>query len=371
MSKLVQFDNSSLDSIIVEVALTTDVVAVGSAVEVTVDNNDNFSTDDYVIIGEIGSPQANIAQVASVSGSNTIVLDVVSFPRGTDVKIHKLPYNQIRLSHSDTESGVKSSESTVDIDVNDHYTSFLSTRTSGFFFFSLYNETTTDQTSYTHPITASGIEKENRMSIYNGIKGRYGGEIADDVIFDIIDTAEHEIMGLRRWAFSEGSAEFTTTVGQSSYDIVNDIGITDLKTIIGIDHDGDEMGGVDMKTIRTLARDGLGSGEPRRFALWGGKLYLSSIPAEEKTIDIYYYKASVGFTNDTLVSFPQAIIYRVLEELWATEDRTKSAYYSQKLALQIKIMKKEDQKYSGSFGKITYGSRSKTYNPLDDISISV
>ena len=171
MAKLIEFENSSIKSIITEIALIKEPVSAGTTKTITLDNNDDFSADDYVIIGEIGNAQTEIAQITSVSNSNDIVVNELSFPRNTDIKVQKMPYNQIKLYYAGSESGAKTQLDVKDMDVNDQYTSFTSDEASGYFFFSLFNSTTSKESKYTHPINAGGLESNTRMSIYNLIKG--------------------------------------------------------------------------------------------------------------------------------------------------------------------------------------------------------
>lgn len=371
MAKLIEFDNSSLESIITEVALTKTPVNTGSDVNITLDNNDNFSDSDYVIIGEIGNAQTEVSQINSaVSGATDIQVDTVSFARNTDVKVQKLPYNKVNLYHATSENGTKTLQSTLNIDVNDQYTSFTNDNTSGYFFFSLYNEETTKETQYTHPINVSGIETESRMSIYNLIKGLYKGDVEDDLVYSLIDIAEHEVIGERRWKWTEKIVEFDTIAGQQDYDIET-LGITDFGSLFAIEYDGYPLNIISIDTHRRINWGSIASSNPNSVAIWDNTLSFSYTPSEAKTVKMYYYCTSVGFTDTTIVSFPQAIAFRVLQDLWAGEDTTRSRQYEKRYEQLLRVMRKEDIKQTSVFGRLTFGGKQRQYNQLDDVTIDI
>jgi hypothetical protein len=369
MAKLIEFENKSIDSIITEIALIKEPVTSGSNKTITLDNNDSFSADDYVIIGEIGNPQTEIAQITSTSGSTNITVNELSFARNTEIKVQKMPYNQIKLYHADTESGSKTLLSTKDMDVNDMYTSFTSTETSGYFFFSLYNSTTSTESKYTHPINAGGLESNTRMSIYNLIKGLYKGDSDDDLIYSLIDIAEHEIAGERRWKWTEKKAEFTTTIDKQEYDLVSDLNITDFKAIFAIEYEDYPIHLINIDTSRRLQWITTTSTIPNSVAMWDETLIFSHKPSEEKTVTIYYYCTTDGFTDTTSVSFPQAIAFRVLQDLWAGEDQQRSRYYEKRYQELLRIMKREDTKQTGVFGRLSIGNKQKQYDRFTYVNI--
>src|SRR5690606_2596035 len=73
------------------------------ATELTVSNNDRFAADQKILIGAMGTEEAEIAQVDSVSGHNTIVLTSgTDFSHGADTPIYVLRFDKVRFYRSTT-----------------------------------------------------------------------------------------------------------------------------------------------------------------------------------------------------------------------------------------------------------------------------
>ena len=107
------------------------------------------------------------------------------------------------------------------------------------------------------------------------------------------------------------------------------------------------------------------------MAIWQDKLKFTYTPDEIKEVTLYYYITSIGITDKTPTTFPQAIAFRVLQDLFAGEDMTRSRYYEQRYNNLLRIMKREDEKQSGVFSRLTMGSKQRQFNRLDDITIEV
>ena len=76
------------------------------------------------------------------------------------------------------------------------------------------------------------------------------------------------------------------------------------------------------------------------------------IPPEVKVIKLYYYKNSIGFadeTTETSIKLPQAISFRILQDLWATADQRKAQYFEHRYLQTIQAMKIDDLKQVSKF----------------------
>ncbi len=83
--------------------LTADVSA-GDTVSLTVENNQGFAADDYVVFN-YGEEKAEVAQISSVSGSTTIVVDSIDFDHDSGIEIRVTPYNKVKLYSASEEDG--------------------------------------------------------------------------------------------------------------------------------------------------------------------------------------------------------------------------------------------------------------------------
>ena len=84
--------------------LTADATA-GSAVALSVENNQGFSADDLVIIQTEGREKCEKENVSSVTDNDTITVATLKFDHLENEEIRKTPYDQVILYSCATESG--------------------------------------------------------------------------------------------------------------------------------------------------------------------------------------------------------------------------------------------------------------------------
>jgi phage gp36-like protein len=147
--------------------------SAGSSVALTVDNNDNFSANDYVVIGQEGSEKAELQQVSSVAGNGTITVGTLKFDHLAGTPITKYRYNQRKFYGATSKTGtyteLTSDGSPVDIQVDDPQGTILEyTGAEGFTHFkaTYYNETTDDETDEDDADPTEADESLRYTSIY-------------------------------------------------------------------------------------------------------------------------------------------------------------------------------------------------------------
>lgn len=119
--------------------------------EIKVLNNDGFTADDYVIIESIGSEQAELRQVATVTGGETIVLtSPLSHSHGTDAVVSIISYNQVEFSRKTSSSGAYTVLATVDVQPDGLFTNYEDRggQLSYFYRFRFVNSTVGQYTDY-------------------------------------------------------------------------------------------------------------------------------------------------------------------------------------------------------------------------------
>ncbi len=181
--------------------LTSDVLA-GSNVSVPVANSAGFSANDYLVIGYEGSQQAELVQVASVSGEN-LVLGLLKLPHDKDEPIVQYRYNKRKFYGSLTSGGsyveLIGDSSPVTIAVNDPQGTVLEyTGGEGYLYFksTYYNSQTSEESSILDSDEVLGDESVRYCSIYS-IKKQAGltnnPYITDGIIETYRRRAENEI----------------------------------------------------------------------------------------------------------------------------------------------------------------------------------
>lgn len=180
--------------------------ASSSDIILTVDNNDGFSEDDYVVIGRLGNDQTELKQIGSVSDSDGITLkNGLNFTHDKNTVLTKTTYDQRKFYRASSKDGTYShlSEegSPVDLEVdNPRGTSFEDTTgtTTSWYKATYYNSTTSTETDLSNAIAGQAGEADHYTSIYK-VKDQAGfgtnQYISDSVISDYRREAESEIDG--------------------------------------------------------------------------------------------------------------------------------------------------------------------------------
>ena len=84
--------------------LTADASA-GSNVILSVDNNQGFSVDDLIIIKKAGREKSEKEKVTTITDSDKITVETLRMNHLEDEEIRKVPYDQVKLTYCDTETG--------------------------------------------------------------------------------------------------------------------------------------------------------------------------------------------------------------------------------------------------------------------------
>jgi len=374
--KLLQFNNKSIVSIITETAIIKSSVTAGSTKTLIVNDNNGFSGNDFILIGEIGSAKSEIAQIgATVTLGSELTVNSLVYPHSTGTPIYKIPYDKINFYYAETVSGDKTLLSTVNIDTDDEYTTYQdSVNSFGYLFFTMVNSFSSEESGYSDAFNYDDVSSGNRTKIRDFVTNvNNWGKPLDDVIFNnLCDIAEAEIFSIKRWRFREKNTTFNTVIGQQAYTL-SSIGASDLGQLIYATYDGNPIIPADIKTHKNINWNVLTSGIPNRVWEWDKSLYFTPIPSEIKEVSLYYYRNSSGFSDETTptdVQLPMAIAFRVLQDLWATVDMNKSQYFERRYLQSIQVMKANDIKQVSKFGTLSdnridkYSINSQIDNPV-------
>jgi len=379
MAKIVSFSNQSLLDKTTEDALINSPVVAGSSKTIVLNDNSDFADDDYVLVGNIGDPKSEISQInATVVAGTDIQVDALTFPHNRGVKIWKIPYNQVKLYHATTLTGDKTIiGSAHDLDPDNEFTDITeTTKTAGYYFFQLYNSATEAASGYSPAIPYAGVPSTTRTKIRDLVKSFYSKPIETEIFNTLADNAEQEIFARRRWRFREATATFKSVEDQQAYDIIDDAEITDFGQLAFATYDDEFLYPIKLKQHKALNIGTITANNPRCIFEWAGSFYLTSTPdADDKEVEIMYYKNAGGFDDDgteTPVKLPQAIAYRILEDLWAMEDTGKAGYFSGKFNTIMKLMEIDDKKQVSRFSSLTDSRLDNVINdPIENSNISV
>lgn len=354
--KILSVKNESILDLVTVNAILKIPVAAGSSVSMTLDDNTGLSDNDYILVGEIGKGKTEIAQIgATVTRGVTIVVDTLVFSHNAGTPIRKIPYNQVKFYRAATLAGEKSAlGSAVAIDVEKEFTSYEdSTNTTGYGFFTFYNSTTAAESGYSAGFDYAELSAGTREKIREFVTSPHNwNKKLDEATFTALcDFAESEIFAIKRWRFREKTVSFSSVASQQAYTL-SEAGATDLGQLMYATYDGDPVFPVSLRVHKRLNWNSIQEGTPRTVCEFDGSLYFTPIPPEVKTIVLYYYKNSIGFTNETTeteIKLPQAVAFRILQDLWATADMKKSQYFERRYMQTISAMKLDDMKQVSKF----------------------
>ncbi len=149
--------------------VTSKVIASDSPVILSVENNEGFAKDDYVIVKREGEEQAHICLIDSVSGTKTIVLHDLKHDLNVGDEITKIAFNKRRLYGSATKDGTYTFIEEKDIAVNNPQGTYFIYEGNDYTWFkaTYFNEKTLTETSLDDAIPTQAGEGTHYCSIYD------------------------------------------------------------------------------------------------------------------------------------------------------------------------------------------------------------
>ena len=192
-------------------------VAAGETT-ITCNNAKNFSVDDYVILGTLGSETAEICQISAIASDLTSITlsSATKFKHLEDDPIQVTRYNQRKFYRSSSENGtyteLTSEGSPVDISVDlPEGTEFedSSGTSSSWYKATYFNSTTSVATNLSDAVATKAGDTEHYTSIYK-IKEEAGFKNNSYITTDLVDRyrieaeaqAESSIVGIYQLPFS-------------------------------------------------------------------------------------------------------------------------------------------------------------------------
>ena len=164
-----------------------------SQTELTVKNSQGFSTNDYIILGIIGSETAEVRQISSTTATSITISVATSFLHEKNAPIQLLRFNQRKFYRSTTEDGtyleLTTEGSPVDIQVDKpEGTSFEdSTGTStSFYKVTYYNSHSSLESAIADSVATKASDAEHYTSIYK-IKDEAGFKNNSYIGSDLVD----------------------------------------------------------------------------------------------------------------------------------------------------------------------------------------
>jgi len=178
--------------------LSADVAA--SATTSTVENNDGFANEEYVVFGKPGQEKSEIVLCTSVTGNTTI--DHTSgpvFAHSARTPLFIIKFNQAEVYSASSETGSYSLLATVDLDVDEDYTLYddLVGTTSTWYKVRYKNVVKVRYSTYSDPVQGVGYSEDSLYSISQEILEDFGDpdckEVSRKQIYRYINAGARKI----------------------------------------------------------------------------------------------------------------------------------------------------------------------------------
>ena len=275
--------------------LTTNYNSGVSAV--VVKNSNVATTNDYALLGEFGSQQAEIVKISSVTAATkTLNLSAAtSYAHPQDTKVTILRYNQVKFyqTAAATFSASENPLGTENIQAYKTHTIYQdATNTTGYGWFCFYNETTAKITTNSNAIPYAGFDQSSVKEIF-------------DEFFSLLNNKEMKLVSHEdafRWLnegynkaqnelnlvnFSykvEAEWDVTTTSGTQEYDLPSDF--SNLRSVTN--SDGEPIGFIPLSKVPKNDADNSYSINDVKYFLRGKYIGFSPVPTSTDTYYAYY-----------------------------------------------------------------------------------
>jgi len=217
----------------------------------TVQNIDDFSVNDWVIIGKIGDEETELKQLHSATaptGTTVTLSSALTRSHPTDTTIQRVPFNQVEFNRATTSGGSKTVLATTTLQVDREFTVYHdSTNTTGYGYARFKNSTTTTYSQYSDEQAYVDMPYNSISKIIDRVfrkaNERQEGFVTRseimDYIWDYIDTVEDL---KTEWKCEEASQDDSnaTTIGGETFTLPTNIKYDDKRSINTISLEGYE-----------------------------------------------------------------------------------------------------------------------------------
>ena len=270
--------------------LTAAADAAATSLTVRAVDTNSMADNDYLIVGEIGTENAEIMQIndASFADGTSITIDRsgaaggLRYDHAVGEPVYRIAFNRIEISRNTTDTSVGVSVlATNEIQPDDLFTRFDDTaNTTGFGFIRFNNEVAATFSAFSDgiPYTGYGPRAHGRMI---RMVRRHLGEpdfkfITDEDIKEELNEKQRDIAHERLWPFYEDIFSLSTVAFQREYDIDDD-------TVIGKTHTivirSEPTAKIDAHRFDILYWDVAVTGEPTHVSVWNNQIRTYPTPS--------------------------------------------------------------------------------------------
>lgn len=319
-----------------ERTVTTSPVSVGATtLTVKAVDTNSWADNDWLIVGEIGTPTAEVLQVnGAVTDGTSLTVDNAGsggsrYAHGVDEPVYRIDFNKIKVYRATTEAGAKTNLATIEVMPDNFESRYEDTaNTTGFGFVTFFNTFTNGESPYSDAIPYTGQVQAALGRMITKIRSLMDEQstdfVTDDDIVDGINDKQRDILNERLWTFNEIERSMSSVSYQFEYTVdteIKTLHTTRFRTIplALVGEARWEM--LHYKTNQTSSR-------PMACAVWGGKLRIYPTPpdsAASTTLNGGITSTATSMTVVSSATFLRGDFFRFVidsEVIYATNNTT-------------------------------------------------
>lgn len=312
--------------------LTAAVSPAGTTLTVKAVDSNAWSDNAWIIVGEIGTPNAEVMQInGAVTDGTSLTIDNAGsgglrFAHSVDEPVYQISFNQVRYYRSATDdSSTATLLATVELQPDDFETRYDDQiNTSGYGFVKFYNSQTAGSSPFSDGIPYGGQSARSLQKMIAKVRTLTDEKdddfLTDDEIADAINDKQRDILDERLWTFNETTLSDSVVQYQFEYDVPEEI-----KTLYGVVVETWPMAGISQARFDMLNWDTqTQSSTPTNVAVWNRKAKLWPRPdtaADSTTLSGAITSSATSITVADASGFKIGDYYRFLiddEVIYAT-----------------------------------------------------
>ncbi len=215
--------------------LTAAVAAAGTTLTVKAVDNTEWADNDWIILGEIGTPNAEVLQInGAVSDGTSLTIDNAGsggarFAHSVDEPVYRVDYNKIRYFRgTTTNSSTSSTLATLEVMPDNFESRYEDTaHISGYGFVRFFNSFTLALSPYSDAIPYTGQSQRSLAKMISKVRTLCDEQnddfLSDSEITDGINDKQRDILNERLWTFNEVEYSDSSIENQFQYDVPSTI----------------------------------------------------------------------------------------------------------------------------------------------------
>lgn len=209
--------------------LTASVAAAGTTLTVKAVDNIAWADNDWVIVGEIGAPNAEVLQInGAVSDGTSLTVDNAGsggarYAHAANEPVYRIDYNQVRFARGTTTVGADATTlATNQLQPDDYETRYEDTaNTTGYGFARFFNSQTSALSPYSDAIPYAGQSAKSLAKMVSKVRALVDEQedafVTDAEIADALNDKQRDVVSERLWTFDEGERSASSAADTFEY----------------------------------------------------------------------------------------------------------------------------------------------------------